>query len=236
MTVFYLGTDPVFPPPEMAEPDGLLAVGGDLSEKRLLAAYAQGIFPWYCEDTPILWWCLSPRPLLFPPELHIPKSLRRVLNSGRFRITFDSAFKQVICGCARVRRPEGEGTWIRPEMIRAYEQLHKSGYAHSVETWEGGELVGGLYGVSMGRAFFGESMFHLRPNASKAAFVHLVRALHKWGFHFLDCQQTTAHVIRFGAQEVELGAFKDYLKRALQYPDFRGVWINPAFRGGESKK
>ncbi len=227
MTVFYLGTDPVFPPPEMAEPDGLLAVGGDLSEKRLLAAYAQGIFPWYCEDTPILWWCLSPRPLLFPSELHVPKSLRRVINSRRFRVTFDCAFKQVICNCAGVHRPDGEGTWIRPEMIRAYEGLHWSGYAHSVETWDGDELVGGLYGVSMGRVFFGESMFHLCSDASKVAFVHLVWALQKWGFHFLDCQQTTPHVTRFGAREIELLDFRAHLQEALNFPTCKGKWENP---------
>ncbi|MFO7818071.1 MAG: leucyl/phenylalanyl-tRNA--protein transferase [Thermodesulfobacteriota bacterium] len=227
MTVFYLGKDTEFPPPELAEPDGLLAVGGDLSSERLLSAYSRGIFPWYGEDTPLLWWCLSPRPLLIPSALHIPKSLRRVLNARKFNVTFDSSFAKVIRACADTPRPDSRGTWIMPEMIRAYVRLHNLGYAHSVEVWEGGDLVGGLYGISLGKAFFGESMFHRRADASKVAFVYLARALDIWGFHFLDCQQTTPHVLRFGAREVDLSAFIRKLKKALRFSTQKGPWKCP---------
>ncbi len=202
-----------------------------MSEDRLLSAYSQGVFPWYCEDTPILWWCLSPRPLLFPSRLHIPKSMRRILNSGVYSVTFDTAFEKVVRYCAQVVRPEGDGTWIMPEMHEAYVRLHRSGYAHSVESWENGELVGGLYGVSIGRAFFGESMFYLRPDASKVALVYLSRALKKWGFHFLDCQQTTPHVLRFGAREVDLETFQSYLQSATRFPSRKGEWSNPCNGG-----
>jgi len=224
MTVFYLSKEPIFPHPRFSDPDGLLAVGGDLSLERLILAYSQGIFPWYSPGNPILWWSPDPRLVLFPEELHVPRSLRRVLNKKRFKVTIDQAFEQVINMCAKVRRSDGYGTWLVPEMIEAYIRLHKQGLAHSFETWQKDRLVGGVYGVSLGQAFFGESMFYLVPNASKVALVHLVFYLRKKSFHFLDCQQTTHHMLRFGAREISRNEFLQRLKQALQYPTRRGKW------------
>lgn len=218
MTIYRLFADPVFPDPEEADPDGLLAIGGDLSPQRLITAYARGIFPWYSEGSPILWWSPDPRLALFPERLHVPASLRRTLNSGRFRFTLDQAFAQVIRACARATRPEQLGTWILPEMIKAYEALHALGIAHSAEAWAddgngGCELVGGVYGVALGGVFFGESMFRTKPDASKALFVTLVRWLGARGCTLIDCQQTTAHLLRFGAQELPR---KEFLKRVSE--------------------
>lgn len=219
MTIFALPDECVaFPDPELADPDGLLAVGGDLSLPRLVSAYSRGIFPWYSEQTPILWWSPDPRPVLCPRELHVPRSLERVLRKGVFRITMDQAFPEVMRACATAPRPQGEGTWIVEEMVRAYTDLHRAGLAHSVEAWQEGRLVGGLYGVALGRAFFGESMFHLVPDASKVAFVTLVRRLATWGFAFVDCQQTTPHMLRFGAQEWPRSRFLRELAAALVPP------------------
>lgn len=218
MTIYRLFADPVFPDPEEADPDGLLAIGGDLSPQRLITAYARGIFPWYSEGSPILWWSPDPRLALFPERLHVPASLRRTLNSGRFRFTLDQAFAQVIRACARATRPEQLGTWILPEMINAYEALHALGIAHSAEAWAddgngGCKLVGGVYGVALGGVFFGESMFRTKPDASKALFVTLVRWLGAQGCTLIDCQQTTAHLLRFGAQELPR---KEFLKRVSE--------------------
>ncbi len=219
MSIFVLSDDPDdlrFPPPSLAGPEGLLAVGGDLSVPRLLSAYSQGIFPWYDAASPILWWSPDPRPVLFPAEFHVPRRLERVVRQKRFDIGFDTDFPAVIQACAGVRRPGQRGTWITRAMVRAYIDLHRAGFAHSVEARLDGRLVGGVYGVALGRAFFGESMFHLEPDASKAAFVALVRRLEDLGFHFIDCQQTTAHMARFGSREMPRAEFLSLLSRALR--------------------
>ena len=199
----------VFPPAESADDEGLVMAGGDLSPARLLLAYSSGIFPWYGEGQPILWWSLDPRCVLFPEKLHVPASLRRVMNSGRFTFTENACFDRVMRACAFVPRRGQEGTWITQEMVLAYTRLHNMDRAHSVEVWEGGELVGGLYGVQAGRVFCGESMFHSVPDASKAAVVHLVEWLTGRGVALIDCQQTTPHMTRFGAEEISRG---EYLK------------------------
>jgi leucyl/phenylalanyl-tRNA---protein transferase len=223
MPIFRLTEDLLFPPIEYAEPDGLLAIGGDLSPKRLMLAYSQGIFPWYSENTPILWWSPDPRLVLFPHELRVSKSLQRVIRKELFSVTFNQAFLEVISRCATVRRGYGEGTWILPEMAEAYFQLHRMGYAHSVETWYEGELVGGLYGVAIGRAFFGESMFALRSDASKVALVYLVRLLLKEGFELIDCQVTTNHLQSLGAREIPRKDFLKLLSYALRKSAFNPV-------------
>lgn len=225
MPIFRLPDDePIFPRPSLAEPGGLLAVGGDLRPERLLAAYRRGIFPWYDEDSPILWWSPDPRPILFPGLVHVSRRLERTIRSGRFRVTLDTDFSGVIRGCAAATRAAGNGTWILPEMIEAYEALHAAGHAHSVEAWHDGELVGGAYGVAIGKAFFGESMFHTVTDASKAAFVTLCRYLERKEFHFIDCQQTTGHLARFGAQEVRRSDFLKRLDIARQFEGMVGLW------------
>lgn len=229
MTVYLLPQDTIaFPHPALAEPDGLLAVGGDLSPQRLMAAYSRGIFPWYCEDTPILWWSPDPRLVLFPDELHVPRSLRRTINSRRFTVTVDVAFNKVVEACATAPRPGQPGTWLLPEMRRAYKRLHRGGLAHSVEAWDAdGNLVGGIYGVDLGRVFFGESMFFARPDASKTALVWLVRLLRHWRYGFMDCQQTTAHMLRFGAREIPRAEFMGGLERFMSGPPALGAWKIP---------
>lgn len=224
MTIYRLFEEPIFPDPEEAEPDGLLAVGGDLSPQRLLTAYANGIFPWYAEESPILWWSTNPRLVLIPEEFHIPRSLRRVLNSGRFKFTMDTDFEAVIRACACCPRPDQEGTWIVEEMVEAYVMLHELGYAHSVETWLDGDLVGGLYGISLGSVFYGESMFYSAPDASKAAFATLVKQLVKWNFALIDCQQTTQHLLRFGAKEIPRFRFLAMLEEAMNTSTKEGRW------------
>ncbi|HOV87915.1 MAG TPA: leucyl/phenylalanyl-tRNA--protein transferase [Syntrophobacteraceae bacterium] len=226
MPVYRLAKPLVFPSPSLAEPDGLLAVGGDLSPQRLLLAYRQGIFPWYSENTPILWWSPDPRLVLIPGELTVSRSLVRVLRKSLFRVSFDRAFRRVVESCAVVPRRYGDGTWIVPEMMDAYEELHRMGYAHSVETWQNGVLVGGLYGVALGRAFFGESMFALRPDASKVALVHLVRLLIRWGFDLIDCQVVTEHLRRLGAREVPRQQFLSQLEAAVAKKSVRGSWAS----------
>lgn len=224
MTIYRLFEEPIFPDPEEADPDGLLAVGGDLSPTRLLTAYSNGIFPWYSDDSPILWWSTNPRLILLPEDFHMPRSLRRVLNKGAFSFTLDTDFEGVISGCAGSERPDQEGTWIVPEMVEAYCLLHELGYAHSVEAWQGDTLVGGLYGISLGSAFFGESMFYTVPDASKAAFATLVLQLKAWGFTLIDCQQTTKHLLRFGAQEVQRFRYMDRLRQAMEVSTREGRW------------
>ena len=224
MTVYRLPREPVFPDPERAEPDGLLAVGGDLSPRRLLAAYERGIFPWFSEKGPILWWSPDPRLVLRPEWLHLPRSLARTLRRGRYAVRADTAFAEVIARCAAARRPGQRGTWITPEMIAAYERLHRMGFAHSFEAWEGEGLAGGLYGVSLGGAFFGESMFSERPDASKAAFAASVPWLADRGVALVDCQVRTEHLVRFGAREIPRAAFLAELRRALRRPTLQGKW------------
>ncbi len=224
MPVFRLTHKLIFPPAHHADPDGLLAVGGDLSPERLLLAYQQGIFPWYSANMPILWWSPDPRLVLFPDELKVSKSLHRALKKGVFKVTADRAFLEVIRHCAAVKREYGEGTWIVPEMVEAYHSLHRLGYAHSVESWQEGELVGGLYGVAMGHVFFGESMFTEKTDASKVALVHLVRLLRQWHFELIDCQVTTAHLKSFGAREISRQDFFERLAAATAEPDRRGSW------------
>jgi leucyl/phenylalanyl-tRNA---protein transferase len=224
MPVYRLTHQLIFPPSDYADPDGLLAVGGDLSAERLLLAYQQGIFPWYSANTPILWWSPDPRLVLFPDEFKVSKSLQRVLKKNLFKVTMDQAFLDVIQRCAGVKRGGGEGTWIVPEMVEAYHLLHRFGYAHSVESWCEGKLVGGLYGVAMGRVFFGESMFTEKTDASKAALVHLVQLLQHWDFRLIDCQVTTAHLKRFGAREIPRKEFLKHLALATLETNQFGSW------------
>src|SRR5262245_3627175 len=214
-----------FPPVDLSTPEGLLAVGGDLRPERLLEAYRHGIFPWYSDEQPILWWSPDPRTVLFPENLHVPRSLEKSLRSGQFSVTLDRCFRDVIRQFAgpRPQYPDG-GTWITTEMLEAYTRLHKQGYAHSVETWMDGQLVGGLYGVALGRAFFAESMFTRVPDASKVALVSLVRQLHAWGFRIIDCQQSSPHVLAFGAKNIPRHEFLDHLTAALKLPGRRDHW------------
>ena len=224
MPVYRLSRELVFPDPREAEPSGLLAVGGDLGSGRLLLAYSMGIFPWYGEGQPILWWSPDPRCVLDLDDLHVSRRLRRVLNQGRFDVTFDADFRGVIRACASVDRHGQDGTWITPEMEQAYVRLHDTGLAHSAECWRGGELVGGIYGVALGRGFFGESMFHRAADASKVALARLVERLAGWGFHFIDAQVTTSHMLSLGAREVPREAFLASLDEALRHPTRRGSW------------
>lgn len=224
MPVYQLIDEPVFPPPHRADPSGLLAVGGDLTARRLLEAYRSGVFPWYSSEDPILWWSPDPRCVLFPGELRISHSMRPVLNSGRFEVTFDSDFRSVISHCARVKRGKGEGTWITAEMKAAYCELHAAGHAHSVEVWERGDLAGGLYGVCVGGVFSGESMFALKPNASKVALIRLVERLAAWEFAAIDCQVHSDHLERLGAREIPRAEFLHILRGALRHPAVIGSW------------
>jgi leucyl/phenylalanyl-tRNA--protein transferase len=212
-----------FPDPHTASPDGLLAYGGDLAAERLISAYAQGVFPWY-ESDPILWYSPDPRTVLLPGDLIVNRTLRKNLRRARFEIRLDTDFRGVIEACACAPRPGQAGTWITSDMLEAYCHLHELGVAHSCEAWQAGELVGGIYGISLGRTFFGESMFARRSDASKIAFVHLVRQLDDWGFHFLDCQAYTAHTERLGAREWPRELFLDALRSALRYETRVGRW------------
>lgn len=208
-----------FPPLETAlrEPNGLLAAGGDLRPERLLAAYRHGCFPWYQEGQPLLWWSPDPRTVLFPGELHVSRSLRKRMRHGDYRVTFDKAFAEVIQGCAGPRS-YADGTWITTPMQDAYVRLHEMGVAHSVEVWQQGQLVGGLYGIAMGELFFGESMFSRATDASKVGFVTLVERLREWGFALIDCQMPTRHLESFGARSIPRAAFAEALAMHLDRP------------------
>lgn len=217
MAIFALDDRIVFPPVHLAQADGLLAIGGDLSVDRLLLAYRSGIFPWY-EAPPILWWCPDPRFVLFPKELKISKSLRPLLNNNVFRFTVNKAFEQVMTHCKTVLRPGQDGTWIGAEMIQAFTQLHELGIAHSAEVWKEDQLVGGLYGLRLGKVFFGESMFSLVPNASKYAFTKYVQQLIGEDLQLIDCQVHTNYLERLGARMIEGGRFQHLLQQ----------WVGPA--------
>jgi len=226
MPVYLLSGDLVFPPPELADENGLLAIGGDLSTSRLIWAYRQGIFPWYNPGEPVCWWSPDPRLILEPPDLHVSRRTERIIRQGRFQVTLDLAFKEVIRACSETRMKSGEGTWITPEMIEAYTELHYLGRTHSAETWQGDRLVGGLYGISMGRVFFGESMFAKVSDASKVAFVTLIRQLSEWSFGMIDCQVTTWHLMSFGAKEIPRPLFLEKLKNLINLSSGapRGKW------------
>ncbi len=214
-----------FPPVSAAltEPNGLLAAGGDLSSARLLDAYRHGIFPWFSRGQPVLWWSPDPRMVLFPRELKVRRSLRKALRNREYEIRADTAFRAVMLACAEPRSGQ-DGTWITPEMIAAYCALHAQGVAHSVEMWVDGELAGGLYGVALGRVFFGESMFSRAPDASKIALVHLVRQLERWNFAMIDCQMTTAHLASLGAREIARLVFMRKLQELVNYPGAAKRW------------
>lgn len=224
MPVFLLSDKISFPPPYLASKEGLLAVGGDLSQKRLLLAYRTGIFPWFSDDEPILWWSPDPRLVLYPEEVRVSKTLKKIIKKKMFHVTMDSAFVQVINQCAKIRLQNDQGTWIVKEMIDAYCKLHESGFAHSVEAWYQGELAGGLYGVSLGKCFFGESMFTRVSNASNVALVKLVEYLNTLSFDMIDCQLTTEHLLRFGAKEIPRVSFLNQLEESLKAPTKKGKW------------
>jgi len=213
-----------FPDPYFASDEGLLAYGGDLSSTRLLLAYQKGIFPWYSPGDPILWWSPNPRLLLYPEKFKVRKSFARVLRSGRFTVKFDTCFSKVINHCATIYREGQEGSWIVPEIITAFERLHEEGFAHSVEVYKEGELVGGLYGLALGKVFFGESKFSLVSDASKVAFKALSDVLGAKGYDFIDCQMKTDHMIGLGAEVVERDIFLNQLSEALQKPSDLGSW------------
>ncbi len=224
MSLFIISDKNEFPSPDLAREDGLLAMGGNLSQKRLLLAYSMGIFPWFSEGEPVLWWSPDPRLVLYPEELNVSSSLKKTIKKSIFRITMDKAFEQVINECAQIRIQNHEPTWIMNDMITAYTNLHKSGFAHSVEAWHDEELAGGLYGVSLGRCFFGESMFTRVSNASKVAFAALVEYLKEHSFDIIDCQVTTEHLKSMGAKEIPRKLFLQQLKTSLQKPTRQGKW------------
>ena len=228
MPVYALSRALVFPPPEKAV-DGLLAVGGDLSPERLLLAYRSGIFPWYGDDLPILWHSPDPRCVLRVDRIHVGRTLRRTITKGTYSVRYDTAFQRVIRACQKTPRRGQDGTWITDDMEEAYMELHRLGYAHSVEAWDGSELAGGLYGVSLGRMFFGESMFAWRPDASKVTLVALAERLKAWGFRVIDAQVPTPHTLAMGAEEWPRSKFLKLLRAEVAQPTRRGDW------GGEPR-
>ena len=224
MPIFRLVKEIIFPKPEFAEPDGLLAIGGDLKPERLLAAYVNGIFPWFSEGNPILWWSPDPRTVLMLSDFKVSKSLKQSIKKNSYEIKFDTNFSEVIKQCAIVERKHEDGTWITKKMIKAYTELHKLGFAHSVETYFEGKLVGGLYGISLGKAFFGESMFHLKTDASKAAIYCLVEKLKQWDFNFIDAQVRTEHLISLGAKEISREIYLELLENSMKVETKIGNW------------
>ncbi len=207
----------------LSDPDGLLAVGGCLSTQRIINAYSQGIFPWYSSEDPILWWSPDPRLVIFPGKLHISRSLQKTLRKQDFKISFDTAFTEVITACAAPRSQE-IGTWLTAEMQTAYIRLHKEGYAHSVEAWQDNKLVGGLYGIAVGQVFFGESMFHSKTDASKVAFVSLIQQLYLWDFQLIDCQVHTQHLVSLGAEDINRTRFCSLLQLYKQRKPAASAW------------
>ena len=222
MTVYRLGREILFPYPELADEDGLLVVGGDLSPERVLLAYQNGIFPWYSSDSPILWWSPDPRFVLFPEKLKVSSSMKKFLKKTGYKVTFDTAFKDVISSCASMR--EESGTWITAEMQNAYCRLHELNLAHSVEVWENDELVGGLYGVSIGRCFFGESMFSKKSNSSKTGFITLVNFLKEKGFLIIDCQVHTNYLESLGAEHIPRKEFLKIIKNGFEFETMQYKW------------
>ena len=212
MSLFALDKELLFPPVHLAEPDGLLAIGGDLSPERLLLAYRSGIFPWY-EGEHILWWCPDPRFVLFPGELKVSKSIRPLLKRNEFVFTINKAFNEVIHFCKETKRPGQQGTWITDEVEKAYCQLHELGYAHSAEVWKNGKLAGGLYGIKLGKVFFGESMFSKISNASRFAFIKYIRQLKEEGIELIDCQVYTEYLESFGARMIDRKEFTEFLQQ-----------------------
>jgi len=224
MPVFVLDNSLEFPHPKYSEPTGLLAIGGDLKIERLLLAYKNGIFPWYSEGNPILWFSPDPRLILLPRQLRVSKNLGKVIKSQKFKVKFDTCFEDVIFRCAKIRRKNQDGTWITNEMVDAYIKLHEEGLAHSVESFYEGELVGGLYGVSLGAVFFGESMFYSLNNASKVALYYLVQSLESWKFDFIDSQIPTDHMKSLGAREIDRDSFLKMLQKSLNKKPIKGSW------------
>jgi leucyl/phenylalanyl-tRNA---protein transferase len=224
MPVYRIPEDLVFPDPDLAEEDGLLGVGGDLKPERLLLAYRNGIFPWFSEGEPIMWWSPDPRCVLYPERLKVSTSLRQALRKGGYEVRFDTCFTEVIRYCSVMKRKGQRGTWITKEMGEAYIRLHELGYAHSTEVFMGGELAGGLYGVAVGMTYSGESMFHLRPEASKIALYHLVQRLKDWKFPLIDCQVTNPHLLSLGAEEMDRRTFLALAREQALRPGMVGSW------------
>ena len=216
---------PGFPFAGLADEDGLLAIGGEITVDWLLEAYSNGIFPWYDETMPIMWWSPDPRAVMKPSEVHISHSMKPIFNQKKFELKVDTAFEAVIRQCANIKRKDEDGTWIVPEIIEAYTQLHILGYAHSFEAWQDGELVGGLYGVSLGKMFFGESMFSNKPNASKFAFISMARLLQNTGFEYIDCQIPTQHLESLGCGTMPRNVFLDLVQKNNSFPTLKGKWI-----------
>ena len=224
MPIYRLNRFPAFPPPEHAGPDGFLAVGGDLSPARLIEAYRNGIFPWYEPGEEILWWCPDPRLILDPSRVNISRSLRATIRKATYEVRFDTSFRQVIASCGKIKRVHEDGTWISPVIMNAYAALHDLGVAHSVESWWNGELVGGLYGVSLGTTFFGESMFAYKTDASKVALAGLAEACARRGITMIDCQVSSEHLISMGAFTIPRKVFLEGLREGLKSPLKPGVW------------
>ena len=228
MPIFWLSDDNyAFPHPDLANEDGMLAVGGDLSPQRLIKAYQLGVFPWFNPGDPIIWWSPDPRFVLFPNELKVSKSMRPYFNQKRFDFSVDRDFRSVIKACQNQKRKgQAGGTWITEDMIEGYSELHDLGYAHSVEVWKGKKLVGGLYGISLGKIFFGESMFSLESNASKFGFILLVQKLKELGFRLIDCQQKTNHLKSLGGRSIPREDFLEYLDQNTREPSLLGSWTD----------
>ena len=224
MPVYRIPEELIFPDPELAAEDGLLGVGGDLKPERLLLAYRNGIFPWFSRGEPIMWWSPEPRCVLYPENLKVSTSLRQALRKGGYEVRFDTCFTDVIRHCSETKRKGQRGTWITKEMVEAYIRLHELGYAHSTEVFMGGELAGGLYGVAIGMTYSGESMFHLRPEASKIALYHLVQRLKDWKFPLIDCQVTNPHLLSLGAEEMPRKEFLTLLKKNRKKKGHPGKW------------
>ncbi|MBF0302622.1 MAG: leucyl/phenylalanyl-tRNA--protein transferase [Desulfamplus sp.] len=225
MPVFMLSNSSIqFPPPHLARYDGLICVGGDLTSQRLIKAYQNGIFPWFSEGDPILWWSPDPRLVLYPDKINISRSLNKKIRKQCFTITMDTAFEEVIVACSQYRGEKRKSTWLVDEMVKAYRDLHKLGYAHSVESWQDGKLAGGLYGVSLGRIFFGESMFSYISDASKVALASLCGYLKQQNFDLIDCQVTSEHLLSMGAEEISRRGFIRQLKSSLKHESIKGKW------------